>query len=146
MELCLKDDVGSYEAVHLPGLPPIEGRRLVGGIPLLEREPTKAHTPGRAGGGWEDSSDEEQARIEEFISASLDTESPREGALAMSEEAKIVRSFFDDKDKDLIVDKCEEAVCRLIEKDPMTGLFCVVEVLEAESISDFNSKSDTNTN
>ena len=64
----------------------------------------------------------------------------------MSEEAKIVRSFCDDKDKDLIVDKCEEAVSRLIEKDPMTGLFCVVEVLEAESISDFNSKSDTNTN
>ena len=145
MELCLKEDVGNYEAVHLPGLPPVEGRRLVGGVPLSEHQPGKVHTPGRAGGGWEDSSDEEQARIEEFTSASLDTESPREGALALSEEAKIVRSFCDDKDKDLIVDKCEEAVRRLIEKDPMTGLFCVVEVLEAESISDFNSKFKADT-
>ena len=32
MELCLKEDVGNYEAVHLPGLPPVEGRRLVGGV------------------------------------------------------------------------------------------------------------------
>ena len=137
MELCLKDDVGSYEAVHLPGLPPVEGRRLVGGVPLLEREPTKAHTPGRAGGGWEDSSDEEQTRIEEFtnIGSSLAPDVPREFSLAMSEEAKIVKSFCDEEQRDLIVDKCQEAVGRLVEKDPMTGLFCVIEVLEHEANS-----------
>jgi len=134
MELCLKEDVGSYEAVHLPGLPPVEGRRLVGGIPLLEKEPTKAHTPGRAGGGWEDSSDEEQTRIEEFTNV-VAPEVPRESSLALSEEAKIVRSFCDEERRDLIVDKCQEAVDRLVEKDPMTGLFCVIEVLECESNS-----------
>ena len=134
MELCLKEDVGSYEAVHLPGLPPVEGRRLVGGIPLQEKEPTKAHTPGRAGGGWEDSSDEEQTRIEEFTNV-VAPEVPRESSLALSEEAKIVRSFCDVERRDLIVDKCQEAVGRLVEKDPMTGLFCVIEVLECESNS-----------
>ena len=135
MELCLKDDVGSYEAVHLPGLPPVEGRRLVGGIPLLEREPTKAHTPGRAGGGWEDSSDEEQTRIEQFTSSGLAPEVPRESSFALSEEAKIVKTFCDEEQRDLIVDKCQEAVGCLVEKDPMTGLFCVIEVLECESNS-----------
>ena len=133
MELCLKDDVGSYEAVHLPGLPPVEGRRLVGGIPLLEREPAKAHTPGKAGGGWEDSSDEEQTRIEKFTN--IAPEVPRDSSLALSEEAKIVKTFCDEKGRDLIVDKCQEVVDRLVESDPMTGLFCVMEVLECESKS-----------
>ena len=135
MELCLKDDVGSYEAVHLPGLPPVKGRRLVGGLPLPEKDPPKAHTPGRAGGGWEDSSDEEQTRIEQFTNTSSDVapEVPRESSLALSEEAKIVKNFCDEKEKDLIVDKCQEAVGRLTENDPMTGLFCLIEVLESSS-------------
>ena len=44
-----------------------------------------------------------------------------------------MKTFCDEERRDLIVDKCQETVGRLLEKDPMTGLFCVIEVLECES-------------
>ena len=133
MELCLKDDVGSYEPVYLPGLPSVEGRRMGGRLPQAAGEVPKVHVPGRAGGGWEDSSDEEQARLEELSESLVSEDLTLESTLTSSVENKIVKDFCLEGDSDDMVDKCEEAVKNLLEGDTMGGLFCLVEVLESGS-------------
>jgi hypothetical protein len=134
MELCLKDDVGNYEPVHLPGLAPLQ-RLQSGGRAGVGEEVPRLHTPGRAGGGWEDSSDEETERLQQLTDSLVSDDSVRETTLATSPEYRLVSDFCLEDNREDIIDRCEETVKGLIDGDAMSGLFCLMEILESGSSS-----------
>jgi len=130
MELCLKDDVGDYEAVRLPGAVPEARRRIIGGV-VAGGEVPRQHVPGRAGGGWEDSSDEEQTRLDQLSGSLLTDSLASDNSVSASLEAAIIKEFCHESGTEDIVDRCEETISKLMDGDPMTGLVCLGEVLDS---------------
>ena len=125
MKLCLDDPVGDYKPLVLPS-PPVRAVRAASSSSCLP----KPHKPGRAGGGWSSSSEDEEAALEEFrTSLSEDTE--RGG------EFKAVTQFCNEED-DVTETESHKRLQRCLsditreEANLQTGLFCIINFLEEQ--------------
>jgi len=130
LDLCLEDSTGNYEAIHLP-----EVTSLPNKINRTVRDKPKAHVPGRAGGGWEDSSDEEESTLGEYESMQLSEENVEESdnSLTKSIEFSIVQEFCTNNENSNICSFIENAVTKLTGCETLNGVFCIINILESES-------------
>ena len=127
MDLCLEDSTGDYEAIHLPsvGLAQVKQKNVVIDKP-------KTHIPGRAGGGWEDSSDEDASILGDYESMQLsgDGHEECENTLTNSAEFAIVEEFCQNNDKPNNLSAIMASVKKLAESETLNGVFCIIHVLE----------------
>lgn len=132
LDLCLEDSTGDYEAIHLPEVGQ-EHKKLR----HAHIEKPKAHIPGKAGGGWEDSSDDDELTLGEFESMQLSEENLEEceNTLTKSTEYEIVQEFCADNDKLNIWSAIEEAVKKLTECETLNGVFCIINVLDSDNVT-----------
>eukprot|EP00092_Neocalanus_flemingeri_P036041 GFUD01039241.1.p2 GENE.GFUD01039241.1~~GFUD01039241.1.p2 ORF type:complete len:409 (-),score=98.72 GFUD01039241.1:53-1279(-) len=127
LDLCLEDSTGDYEAIHLPEVSSYKVKQSVNYKP-------KAHVPGKAGGGWEDSSDEDESTLGEFESMQISEENleESENSLTKSAEYEIVEEFCTNNDKANIWSRIEGAVTKLTECETLNGVFCIMNVLDSD--------------
>ena len=130
LDLCLEDSTGDYEAIHLPEVSIPQNR-----IKYSVIDKPKAHVPGRAGGGWEDSSDEEESTLGEYESMQMSEENleESENTLTKSAEYALVQEFCTNNDKSNIWSAIEETVTKLTECETLNGVFCIINVLDSDS-------------
>jgi len=132
LDLCLEDSPGEYEAIHLPQVGVNQQTPMH--VSVGAHKP-KAHIPGKAGGGWEDSSDEEDLTLGEFESMQLSGEAhdESENSLTKSKEYAVVQEFCTNNDKSNIMLAIEEAVTKLTEFETLNGVFCIVNILDSDN-------------
>merc|ERR1711874_467311 len=86
LDMCLANTTGDYQAVQLTNLP----EKNVSYPKTLEQKP-KIHTPGRAGGGWEE--DEEERYEFLTVCQSVKENLPQTEDLPNSEQHRILKDF-----------------------------------------------------
>ena len=122
LKLCLEDPVGDYQPLVLP-CQPVSRPRTVS-------SPAKPHTPGRPGGGWSSSSEDEESALEEFnTSLSLQTEQTDRS----SEQRAVLEFCQSDHQAELRlnVEKCLAEITGE-QASLQTGLFCIINILGEE--------------
>jgi len=121
MQLCLEDPVGDYVPLQLISEPVQNDPKRVVTSP-------KPHIPGRAGGGWESSSEDEDAALEEFTKK-IDAEDEGD-----SEESRVIQEFCCQEIGHLeMLPRLKNIVNLLKDGDVQRGVFTLINILQSEN-------------
>jgi len=125
LDLCLSNSTGDYQAVQIGHLS--ESHQTFSTRKLSQ---VKAHTPGRAGGGWEDDFDEESdLKLLSNLVVS-DTDDQVLGDITNTGEYRIVEDFCSIEKLPVDITVLRQTFERLESHTATTCLFCVAKVCE----------------
>jgi len=128
MDLCLSNSTGDYQAVNM-----VDFSETVQSAPQTKCPKVKAHTPGRAGGGWDDD-DDEKTQLDLLSSLVLsDTDDEGTGDITNSDEYRIVNNFCSKEEFPVDISDLKETFVSLESHNSTTCLFAVAKVCEIGS-------------
>ena len=125
MKLCLEDNVGDYKPLVLDSRP-VSRQRTVSS----SASAPKPHTPGRAGGGWSSSSEDEEAALEDYRTSITEEVDKEEEYLAVLQFCN--EEVEDMRDIHLSLEKCLSEITGA-QANVQTGLFCIINILEEQT-------------
>lgn len=128
LDLCLSSSTGDYQAVQMLDLiDPVES------VPQRKPLKVKAHTPGRAGGGWDDD-DDEKTQLDLLSSLVLsDTDEEVSGDITNSDEYRIVNDFCSKEKLPVDIIDLKKTFEMLEGHNATTCLFAVAKACEVGS-------------